>query len=50
MDYAKRQLYVGRISKKIMDAENHLTKIEDGVDEKKHRTGSMKRSRTSNRF
>ena len=39
MDYAKRQLKaLGRISKKIMDAENHLTKIEDGVDEKKHRT------------
>lgn len=31
MDYAKRQLKaLGQISKKIMDAENHLTKIEDG--------------------
>ena len=39
MDYAKRQLKaLSRISKKIMDAENPLTKIEDGVDEKKHRT------------
>lgn len=39
MDYAKRQLKaLGRISKKIMDAENHLTKIEDGVDKKKHQT------------
>lgn len=38
MDYAKRQLKaLARISKKIMDAENHLTKIEDGIDEKKHR-------------
>lgn len=38
-DYAKRQLKaLDRISKKILDAENHLTKIEDSVDEKKHRT------------
>lgn len=35
MDYAKRQLKaLSRILKKIIDAENHLTKIEDGVDEK----------------
>ena len=40
-DYAKRQLKaLDRISKKILDAENHLTKIEDSVDEKKHRTST----------
>ena len=39
MDYEKKQLKaLSRISKKIMDAEGHITKIEDGVDEKKHRT------------
>lgn len=39
VDYAKRQLKaLDRISKKILDAENHLTKIEDSIDEKKHRT------------
>lgn len=38
-DYAKRQLKaLDRISKKILDAENHLTKIEDSVDDKKHWT------------
>lgn len=38
-DYAKRQLKaLDRIAKKILDAENHLTKIEDSVDNKKHRT------------
>lgn len=38
-DYAKRQLKaLDRIAKKIADAEGHLTKIEDSVDNKKHRT------------
>lgn len=51
MDYAKRQLKaLGRISKKIMDAENHLTKIEDGLMKRSIGQRSMKRSRTSNRF
>ena len=27
-----------RIAKKISDAESHLTKIEDSIDDKKHRT------------
>ena len=38
-DYAKRQLKaLDRIAKKIADAEGHLTKIEDSVDNEKHRT------------
>lgn len=38
-DYAKCQLKaLDRIAKKIADAEGHLTKIEDSVDNKKHRT------------
>ena len=38
-DYAKRQLKaLDRIAKKIADAEGHLTKIEDSIDNKKHRT------------
>ena len=38
-DYAKRQLKaLDRITKKIADAEGHLTKIEDSVDNEKHRT------------
>lgn len=38
-DYAKRQLKAfDRIAKKIADAEGHLTKIEDSVDNEKHRT------------
>ncbi|WP_295728723.1 hypothetical protein [uncultured Limosilactobacillus sp.] len=39
VDYAKRQLKaLDRIAKKIADAEGHLTKIEDSIDNKKHRT------------
>lgn len=38
-DYAKRELKaLDRIAKKISDAEGHLTKIEDSIDDKKHRT------------
>ena len=38
-DYAKRQLKaLDRIAKKIADAEGHLTKIDDSVDNEKHRT------------
>ncbi|MEY8442241.1 hypothetical protein AALA17_06355 [Lactobacillaceae bacterium 24-114] len=38
-DYAKRQLKaLDRIAKKIADAEGHLTKIEDSIDNKEHRT------------
>lgn len=38
-DYAKRQLKaLDRIAKKIADAENHLTKIEDSEPDKRHRT------------
>ena len=38
-DYAKRQLKaLDRIAKKIADAEGHLTRIEDGVDNEKHHT------------
>ena len=38
-DYAKLQLKaLDRIAKKIADAEGHLTKIEDSVDNEKHRT------------
>lgn len=38
-DYAKRELKaLDRIAKKISDAESHLTKIEDSIDDKKHRT------------
>lgn len=38
-DYAKRQLKaLDRIAKKIADAEGHLAKIEDSVDNEKHRT------------
>lgn len=38
-DYAKRQLKaLDRIAKKIADAEGHLIKIEDSVDNEKHRT------------
>lgn len=29
---------LNRIAKKISDAESHLTKIEDSIDDKKHRT------------
>lgn len=39
VDYEKRELKaLDRIAKKIADAEGHLTKIEDSVDDKKHRT------------
>lgn len=31
-----------RIAKKISDAESHLTKIEDSIDDKKHRTAQLK--------
>ena len=38
-DYAKREMKaLDRIAKKISDAESHLTKIEDSIDDKKHRT------------
>lgn len=38
-DYAKREMKaLDRIAKKISDAEGHLTKIEDSIDDKKHRT------------
>ena len=38
-DYTKRQLKaLDRISKKIADAESHLTKIEDSEPDKRHRT------------
>lgn len=38
-DYNKRQLKaLDRISKKIADAESHLTKIEDSEPDKRHRT------------
>lgn len=38
-DYAKREMKaLDRITKKISDAEGHLTKIEDSIDDKKHRT------------
>ena len=38
-DYAKREMKaLDRIAKKISDAEGHLTKIEDSIDAKKHRT------------
>lgn len=38
-DYEKRQLKaLDRIAKKISDAENHLTKIEDSEPDKRHRT------------
>src|SRR5699024_10801802 len=38
-DYAKRQMIaLDRIAKKISYAEGHLTKIEDSIDDKKHRT------------
>ena len=42
-DYAKRQLKaLDRIAKKIADAEGHLTKIEDSIDNKKHRTAQSR--------
>lgn len=38
-DYAKREMKaLDRIAKKISDAEGHLTKIEDSIDDKKHCT------------
>ncbi|MBD5430860.1 hypothetical protein [Lactobacillus agrestimuris] len=38
-DYEKRQLKaLDRIAKKIADADSHLTKIEDSIDDKKHHT------------
>lgn len=38
-DYAKREMKaLYRIAKKISDAEGHLTKIEDSIDDKKHHT------------
>lgn len=38
-DYEKRQLKaLDRIAKKIADADSHLTKIEDSLDDKKHHT------------
>mgnify|MGYP000049704329 FL=1 len=38
-DYAKREMKaLDRITKKISDAEGHLTKIEDSIDDKKHHT------------
>ena len=38
-DYTKRELKaLDRISKKIADAESHLTKIEDSEPDKRHRT------------
>lgn len=38
-DFEKRELKaLDRIAKKIADADSHLTKIEDSVDDKKHRT------------
>lgn len=38
-DYSKRQLKaLDRISKKIADAESHLTRIEDSVPDRRHRT------------
>lgn len=38
-DYAKREMKaLDRIAKKISDAEGHLTKIEDSIDDKKHHT------------
>lgn len=39
VNYEKRELKaLDRIAKKIVDAQGHLTKIEDSIDDKKHRT------------
>lgn len=38
-DYEKRQLRaLDRLAKKISDADSHLTRIEDSLDNEKHRT------------
>ena len=50
-DYAKRQLKaLDRIAKKISDAESHLTKIEDSIDDKNIAPLNTKQLRISSQF
>lgn len=50
-DYAKRELKaLDRIAKKISDAESHLTKIEDSIDDKNIAPLNTKQLRILNQF
>ena len=50
-DYAKREMKaLDRIAKKISDAEGHLTKIEDSIDDKNIAPLNMKQLRILSQF